>query len=43
MPPKPTWFHRLPEILDVLRSIDSSYLDCQDHSDGDRIIFSLEL
>ena len=43
MPPKPTWFHRLPEILDVLRSIDSSNQDCQDHSGGARIAFSLEL
>ena len=43
MPPKPTWFHRLSEILDVLRSIDSSDLGCQDHSDGYRIVFSPEL
>ena len=29
MPPKPTWFHRLPEILDGLRGMDSSHLDRQ--------------
>ena len=29
MPPKPTWFHRLPEILDVLRGMDASDLDRQ--------------
>ena len=29
MPPKPTWFHRLPEILDVLHSLDTSHLDRQ--------------
>ena len=26
MPPKPTWFHRLPEILDVLRGMDATHL-----------------
>ena len=29
MHPKPTCFHRLPEILDVLRGMDSSHLDRQ--------------
>ena len=29
MPPNPTWFHRLPEILDVLRGMESSHLDRQ--------------
>ena len=29
MPSKPTGFHRLPEILDVLRSMDASHLDRQ--------------
>ena len=29
MPPKPTWFHRLPEILEVLRTMKDSYLDRQ--------------
>ena len=29
MPPNPTWFHRLPEILDTLRGMDSSHLDRQ--------------
>ena len=29
MPPKPTWFHRLPEILDVLRKMEASQLDRQ--------------
>ena len=29
MPPKPTWFHRLPEILDVLTHMDASHLDRQ--------------
>ena len=23
MPPQPTWFHRLPEILEVLRGFDT--------------------
>ena len=27
MPPKPAWFHRLPEILDVLTSMDAGHLD----------------
>ena len=27
MPIKPTWFHRLPEILDVLHHIDATHLD----------------
>ena len=29
MPSKPTWFHRLPEILDVLHSMEASHLDRQ--------------
>ena len=29
MPSKPTWFHRLPGILDVLRGMESSHLDRQ--------------
>ena len=29
MPPTPTWFQRLLEILDVLRGIDAGYLDRQ--------------
>ena len=27
MPSKRAWFHQLPEILDVLRSLDRSHLD----------------
>ena len=29
MPSKPAWFHRLPEILEVLRSMDATHLDRQ--------------
>ena len=29
MRPQPAWFRRLPEILDVLRGMDSSHLDRQ--------------
>ena len=29
MPSKPTWFHRLPEICDVLTRMDSSHRDRQ--------------
>ena len=29
MPAKLAWFHRLPEILNVLRGMDSSHLDRQ--------------
>ena len=29
MPSKPSWFHRLPEILDVLTHMDASHLDRQ--------------
>ena len=29
MPSQPAWFHRLPEILDVLRRMDTSHLDRQ--------------
>ena len=29
MPSKPAWFHRLPEILDVLCGMDTSHLDRQ--------------
>ena len=29
MPSKPTWFHRLPEILGVLTHMDASHLDRQ--------------
>ena len=29
MPAHPAWFHRLPEILDVLRHMDTSHLDRQ--------------
>ena len=29
MPSKPTWFHRLPEILEVFRSMDATHLDRQ--------------
>ena len=29
MPPTPTWFQRLLEILDVLRGMDAGYLDRQ--------------
>ena len=29
MPPKPTWFHRLPKLPDLLRGMDSSHLDRQ--------------
>ena len=29
MPSKPTWFHRLPEILDALCGMDAPHLDRQ--------------
>ena len=29
MPSKPTWFHRLPELLDVLRSMNTDRIDRQ--------------
>ena len=29
MPSKPTWFHRLPEILDALCGMDATHLDRQ--------------
>ena len=29
MPSKPTWFHRLPELFEVLGGMDATHLDRQ--------------